>query len=499
MPKKVDFEKIRNAFESEGYYLLESEETYKNNDQKLEFICPVGHYSTVRWRNWITGSRCSLCRSARHYSYKPTHNEKYKASLELTLDKKRRARLAEIREKMSEEGYVLLSNSYKNNKTKLEYICNNGHRGTITWNSWTKGRRCNTCGYERVSSKLRSSFSEIVASFSKEGYTVLSEPYEYKNNKGYIEFVCPNGHSGRIKVNNWKSGHRCTSCSHIVSKQETEIAEFLADKLDIIRHDRTIIPPFELDIVVPSKKMAIEYCGLYWHTEGMGKDKNYHLNKLNLCEDAGYRLITIFEDEWKYKKDIVKSRLKHILGISDCERVFARKCKIREIDNKTKNEFLERNHLLGKDVSSVRLGAFYGDRLVSVMTFSRGSVAKNNINPDSYELVRFCSDIDLHVVGIASKLLKYFKKNYFDGKIFSYSDKRWSDGGLYKSLGFEKYGDVSPNYWYVVGDTRSHRFNFRKSALKEKLNAFNDVLTEYENMFLNGFDRVWDCGNVKWA
>ena len=497
MPRELKYNYVKSVFESRNYKLISNE--YINSKTKLRYICPNGHEGSITFSAFRAGKGCMQCANIS----KSFNSDRLRA-----LSRKRAKKYEDVKAEFEKYGFELLTKEYTNNLTKLEYICPNGHRGTTTYKSFSKLHSCRKCAYAtRKVSRIpnKKTIEDIREEFSKRGYKLLTDTYE--NNKQKLEFVCPKGHKHSITYNSFSLGHGCRICSQIenskrisqYSKQETEIAEFLADKLDIIRHDRTIIPPFELDIVIPSKKMAIEYCGLYWHTEGMGKDKNYHLNKLNMCENAGYRLITIFEDEWKYKKDIVKSRLKHILGISDCERVFARKCKIREIDNKTKNEFLERNHLLGKDVSSIRLGAFYGDRLVSVMTFSRGSVAKNNINPDSYELVRFCSDIDLHVVGIASKLLKYFKKNYFDGKIFSYSDKRWSDGGLYKSLGFEKYGDVSPNYWYVVGDTRAHRFNFRKSALKEKLNAFNDVLTEYENMFLNGFDRVWDCGNIKWA
>ena len=231
----------------------------------------------------------------------------------------------------------------------------------------------------------------------------------------------------------------------------------------------------------------------------MGKDKNYHLNKLKQCKEVEIKLITIFEDEWLYKKDIVTSRLKSYLNISADEVIYARNCKIKEIDTKTKDLFLEENHLQGKDNSSVKLGAFHNGSLISVMTFSKPSIAKGGtFEEGKYELNRFCSKINTQVTGIASKLLKYFKDKFESVKIYSYSDRRWSIGNLYEILGFDFSHHSDPSYWYIVNNQRIHRFNFRKNVLKDKLDNFDPNLTEWENMKLNGFDRIWDCGNTKW-
>jgi len=193
----------------------------------------------------------------------------------------------------------------------------------------------------------------------------------------------------------------------------------------------------------------------------------------------------------------------HILNVSDATIIHARKCTIKEIDTKTKNKFLDKFHLQGADRSKIKLGAFYEEQLISVMTFSKGSIAKGGKTKDNeYELNRFCSDYNFRITGISSRLFKHFIRNYSPKKIYTYADKRWSDGNLYDNLNFKFVHSTDPNYWYMVKDgsffIRKHRFNFRKSELENKLKNFNPDISEWKNMQINGFDRIWDCGNIKY-
>ena len=41
-----------------------------------------------------------------------------------------------------------------------------------------------------------------------------------------------------------------------------------------------------------------------------------------------------------------------------------------------------------------------------------------------------------------------------------------------------------------------HRMQYQKHKLHKKLKAVDLQLTEWENMANNGYDRVWDCGNL---
>jgi hypothetical protein len=126
------------------------------------------------------------------------------------------------------------------------------------------------------------------------------------------------------------------------SKFEDEIENFLINNnIETKRNSRKVISPKELDIFISEYKIAIEFNGLYWHSEiSGGKDKNYHLNKTEECKKRNIQLIHIFEDEYDNKKNIIEHKLKHILNISKAPRIYARKCTIKEIDASTKNKFL---------------------------------------------------------------------------------------------------------------------------------------------------------------
>lgn len=321
---------------------------------------------------------------------------------------------------------------------------------------------------------------------------------EYLNNKSKIKFKCKV--CNHIIENTWnhiQQGYNCPKCNprvSNVSKIEKEILEYLKSIINdqIVENDRSILNGKELDIFIPSKNIAIEFNGLYWHSEEHGKDKNYHLNKTLECERQNIRLIQIFEDEWIFKKDIVMDRLSYIIGNYTNKTIYARKCIIKEISTNEKNNFLKENHIQGKDNSSIKLGAFYNDELISVMTFSSGNISKGSKNLSNiWELNRFCTKKGIRCIGIASKLLTHFKRTYNWNEIFSYADKRWSTGKLYKKLGFELNHSTVPNYWYVKGLKRIHRFNLRKNENDPK------DIPEYIIRNKEGYLRVWDCGHYK--
>jgi len=351
---------------------------------------------------------------------------------------------------------------------------------------------------EKIKKKYLDDFKPVLSRYLQElELELLDEQYQNAHYKH--RWKCLKCGTEFIQIWNLiQQGFRCPKCSPIkpLSKPQEDLSSFLQSLgLTVVKNDRSLIKPYELDIVIPSHKLAIEFNGLYWHCEEqVGKD--YHLHKTQLCESKEYRLIHIFEDEWVLKKDIVKSRLKHILGkTEDCVHIGARQCTVKEISTLEKNEFLEKYHIQGKDVSKVKLGAFYEDQLIAVMTFSHGSLAKGvkKQDPLVWELNRFCSKSDFVISGIASKLLEYFKKNYDWKEIFSYADRRWSDGDLYQKLGFELVSKTEPNYWYVDGFKRIHRFALRKRP-KEPKDVPEWVLRSGE-----GYMRVWDCGSLKFV
>jgi very-short-patch-repair endonuclease len=322
----------------------------------------------------------------------------------------------------------------------------------------------------------------------------------YRRSLDKIEIICPiHGSFFQTANNHISKGCGCPKCSSTESKYE----EFLKTKLKGIifrERIRDVIPPLELDFYLLDYKIAIEVNGIYWHSELRGKDKNYHLNKTNLCKEKDIQLFHINQNEIDNTPRIVESKLKSILNISK-RKIHGRKCEVREIDTKLKSKFLNKYHLQGNDKSSVKLGLFYNDHLVSVMTFCKRRIAmgKKTSEEGEYELSRYCGNFNFYVIGGASKLLKYFERNYNPKKIVTYADKRWSKGDLYFKLGFTHTHDSKPNYWYFNDSNNSklyHRFNFRKSELSKKLPKFDSNKTEWENMVENGWNRIWDCGNM---
>jgi hypothetical protein len=289
----------------------------------------------------------------------------------------------------------------------------------------------------------------------------------------------------------------CTNCNPVgqsfISGYEQEISSFLNTMN--IEHKKSIrnVIKGELDIFIENKNIAIEVNGVYWHNE-LFLPTDYHLRKTLDCQSNGIDLIHVFEDEWIYKKDIVKSIIKNRLNLID-NVIYARKCNIKEINQSICKEFLEQNHIQGNVNSKVRIGLYYGKELVSVMTFSKGRVIMGG-KKDEWELTRFANVINTNVVGGSSKLFKYFLEKYKPEKIVSYSDIRLFNGGMYEKLGFTKVSQSKPNYWYVINNLRYHRFNFRKSVLIKE--GFDKSKTEQEIMFERGVYRIYDCGNIRW-
>jgi transcription elongation factor Elf1 len=287
------------------------------------------------------------------------------------------------------------------------------------------------------------------------------------------------------------------------SKEEIELVDYLTTIYpeEIQTSVRDILPKTEIDIYLPQLKIGIEYNGLYWHSEKNGKFSDYHITKTKISNNLGIRLIHIFSDEWINKKEITKQKLNSIINPIKPSRIYARKCIVKEISPNDKNIFLNQYHIQGEDRSSIKLGLFNNDELISVMTFSnpRVSLGGNHLDKTSYELSRFASK--KYVCGGSAKLLSFFIKNYSPKSIYSYSDNRWTDpnNNMYLKLGFNIEKQSSPNYFYTKNYlTRFHRYNFTKQRLN-KMGADIENKTEYEIMKELGYTKIWDCGTTKYV
>lgn len=299
----------------------------------------------------------------------------------------------------------------------------------------------------------------------------------------------------------FKEANLHVSKNKFVSSYEKEIQDFL-DKNNIkYESSRQFLIGQEIDILINDKKIGIEFNGLKWHTEWFGKkERNYHLNKTIKCNEKKYGLIHIFEDEYVNNKEIVYNKLSHILHINNSPIIGARKCNIREIHKYDAEDFLNKNHIQGFTSATIYIGAYYEDKLISVMNFKKG-----NLKNKGWELNRFATDINYKCPGIGGKLFNYFIKKYNPIKIISFADRRWTiniENNLYTKLGFniEKIGNPDYKYYNEKVDRykRFHKMGFNKTILNKKY-GLPITMTETEMVKELGYDRVWDCGLIKYV
>lgn len=272
----------------------------------------------------------------------------------------------------------------------------------------------------------------------------------------------------------------CNPIGDLKSIKEKELYLFIKSIYngEVIQSSRD---GMEIDIYLPEINLGFEFNGLYWHSE-LYRDKYYHLNKTNYFKERDIRIIHIWEDDWINKRSILESQIKYLLNKSQVG-IFARKCHVREIDSKISTKFLEDNHIQGRDYSVIKLGLFFNDELVSIMTFNK-SEGRKKMEGGGWNLSRFCNKINYSVTGGASKLLNFFIKNYDVRRIVSYADRDWSMGDLYFKLGFYLVSQNNPDYKYIVNNKRVHKSRFRKSKTG---------LSESELNLL----KIWDCGKIK--
>jgi len=393
---------------------------------------------------------------------------------------------------------------YKNHRTKVKIICPIHGEFWQTPKRHMLGQGCPECGKRYAAEWRKNDYKTFIASSIER----FGDRYEFPN----IENEYENSHS-KITIKCKKCGNEFVkiACDHITSpnggcghcyggksKPEEEIGEFIklnvGEDAKISFNDRTILTGNEIDIVVEDKNIAFEYNGLYWHSN---KSKNYHLMKTESCERKGIRLVQIFEDEYLKHKDIVLSKIKHILGNDyGLEKIYGRKCIVREISYKESREFLDNNHIQGHSKSTVYLGAFYNNMLIGVMTFTKNG-------EDKWELSRFATDIHKRSIGVAGKLFSYFVKKYKPNEVKSFADRRWtvdSETNLYNRLGFKLEKVLAPDYKYYLkgGDSRIHKFGFRKKILHKKYGLPLD-LKESEMAKIIGASKIYDCGLYKYV
>lgn len=552
---RVEGQRIsEKSFEKNGQnWELFEENNIKNSQDLYDFITKEDRYCSCgnprRWKGLRDGyvKKCEQCSRKQNWISNVSESNKEDVSLDdiLTYVKDSKGNYSTSRiKKLSDRTIEELKNSKPFitwNATIPEYLyclehntnslgdlpkCKHCNEPVTRFHTGTKGywdyhqgecakelRKEAIINNEATKQRLRRVRSSTIYTRMEvipEGYERLKDfnkDVYLESGTDFIVLRCPEGHEYEIN-NHYQGSFRCGTCFPIRSKTQNDIYDFVKRyDLDVTDNNRKTIPNREIDILSEKYSFGIEYNSQNFHSSGNSDflpstDKNYHLEKTILAEDVGYHLFHIFSSEYldSTKRNIWNSMLLNKLCKN--KKIYARQCTIKEITSKELREFSELNHIQGHVNARVRIGLFYSDELIQIMSFSTPRQSKYK-GTNNYELMRLCSKLGTSVIGGASKLLNYFKKVYNPELILSYANRRWTyKENVYKKLGFKLEGITKPNYFYFAccsdENILESRVKYQKHKLKnlpQTKDFYENELTETEIMFAAGYRKIYDSGN----
>ena len=386
------------------------------------------------------------------------------------------------------------------------WVCSKGHDYEasvyqITYAVERGKEGCPVCSGDRVMVGVNdagSAFPDLVKEWhpTKNGDKTL---FDYSTKSGIkVWWQCEKGHEWRTAIGHRSGGDQsgCPECGRVTSKGEDAVAEFVEGLgFTVVRNTRKILGGgFEVDVYIPERKVGVEFNGVYWHSDVRpGQNpKGRHHHKWELAETAGVQLFQIWEDDWLERPEQVKALLKRKLGVDKSKSVYARNTTPTVLTAREAYPFLNEHHLQGKASGSAYLGLrdIETGVLVAVGVFLKVG--------DLWRLERYATST--RVPGGFTKLLTQVKELDPEmGGVYTFSDHCVSDGGLYEKNGFVVDKVLPPDYMYVVGNRREHKFRYRLKRFRDDPNlAYQDGMTEQELAKLNGLHRVWDAGKTRW-
>jgi hypothetical protein len=482
--------------------------------KKVWWLCPVGHdfEAVVRARTG-QGITCHYCTGqkilAGHNDLATTHPEIVKAwdySLNGTLTPDQFSRTSD---------------------TIVWWVCTatRTHSYQMRINGRTDTRRldgtatgCNICSNHVLApgiNDLATRYPKLAKQWHPTLNGGLLPSQIMRSYKDNIWWLCTKGHEWAVSPTSRLGAISrsvilgCPLCSSktFSSKAENEIADILrALGENVVQHNRAILKGMELDIYLPERNLAIEYNGLYWHTiENNGKHKNSHYDKWKACQNIGIQLIQIWEDDWKDRREVILRSLIHKLGLTKDasikfpeigiiakEAVYARKTQVALFSKKEAESFLKENHIQGFASGSHYVGLVNASgEICTLMVLKK---EKNN----SLNIIRYATDRS--VQGGFTKLLKYATKTWEPDRFITFSDNCISDGGLYSNNGFIADKFLAPDYMYLAGNVRKHKFGYRlKKFQNDPSLKWEPGLTEYQLARMNSLYRIYDAGKIRWV
>lgn len=460
-----------------------TKEGYTIGDAETTIVCKThGEFQQNAIRH-LTGVGCPKCGDAR------TAKAKLKPIAEF---------LQQVKIKHGNK-YTYDELSFTKVVDKLTVICPKHGAFRVTGANHLQGCGCPKCAHENISLANTIHFDEFMPRATEvHGNRYKYSEGRYRNLGDLVGIECPKHGIFYQRGYSHLEGYGCRKCSNNgTSKWEQEMLEWLKpfapehqkqiqlNGLKVRKNKLEMSNRIEIDVYLPQHKVGIEANGLYWHSEDY-TGEHYHQDKLKVCNENGIDLIQVYEDEWRDKRPIIESIILTRIGVYQ-QKIFARKTKRVPVTADQAREFYDANHIQGYIPCETHHGLMFEGTIVAMASFGK---RKHLFNSDTIELIRFCTQLNTQVVGGLSKLIKGFSK------LRTYCDLRLFNGSGYKSAGFKEVSISKPRYCYVKNGHRFSRYAFQKHKLKDKLSTFDPTLTEVENMALNGYNRIFNCGNM---
>ena len=431
----------------------------------------------------------TLMHDGRFFSQRPDHNLSHHMPL-LLSDKHKYSTeewISLVKHRFPDFKYDFGNVSYKNSHlANISLICHkidkdgNEHgKFSISSTAVLAGNGCPKCKAEKLHDDNVGNKDDFVKKYIKK-YGNINDfsdfMYESYNKAGTV--ICNKcGKKFMMTPSNLMKGENCPHCCNFgYSKEEKELYAYVSSiDSTFSENDRSVLDGLEIDMFSESLKIGIEFDGLFWHSERM-VSKDYHLLKTEKSEKKGVRLVHVFEDEWKNKKEAVKSIIEHIIGKSPI-RIYARKCEAKEISKKQADRFFNENSIKYKEEkSSISIGLFNCGELVSVMSFMQD---KYDDNDKAFTMTSFTTKLHYSVVGAFGKLFKHFVRKEDPEKVTSLLDRRYFSQKAHEAIGFRMIKTKKPIYFYETGGKRYTRFGFQKKK-NEAYKIYNCGYYEFE-------------------
>lgn len=442
---------------------------FKNTESRITVLCPThGEYSSSIDNLIYSKSTCKSCRN---------DNTKTRYLIKV----KDHPLVKKVLEKYRLKTPDLECNSI----TRLEFICQDhgSFFKTIKGMSRNNNFDCKKCKIDQKK-PLQYYLDKMNEKYNGNYTYSIIPPYTGANTR--LNITChKHGTWDCFIYNHLHNNTDCPKCSGIVSKGSLElyqyILQFYPKAESEIRLGR-----YRPDIVIEEKKLIIEYLGDYFHSSKF-LDKYAHRDKRRYFNNLGYRVIFIWEHEWKNSLGKVKDYLNAQFGIGT--KIYARNCSIVEVSKEVGKSFIEENHLMGSGIVCTRyIGLEVLGELVACVGFRK---VFNN-----YELYRAAYLSNFRIVGGLSKILTYFIKSSSVTELISYIDMDKFDGRSYFKSGF-KAVEESLSMNYVKRDKVISRHKMKKGILLKQYPDIDSNLTEKQICENLKIYQCWNSGTLK--